>query len=137
MDKKQIFLFTNNDEPHSKFSAKQKQAERRIGDLQDGGVSIFLFPIGEEFNTTKVYQVLFLFYLIVTVTILNNVLIAMSHQELLVSNDRGGILPVSMTTDELLLKICRKCQKKRTFASLVFNLDSNTKFGVRLYNLMR
>jgi hypothetical protein len=57
MDKKQIFLFTNNDEPHSKFSAKQKQAERRIGDLQDGGVSIFLFPIGEEFNTTKVYKV--------------------------------------------------------------------------------
>ncbi|XP_046438131.1 X-ray repair cross-complementing protein 6-like isoform X3 [Daphnia pulex] len=112
-DKKQIFLFTNNDEPHSKFSAKQKQAERRIGDLQDGGVSIFLFPIGEEFNTTKVYQ------------------------ELLESNDKGGILPGSMTTDELLLKICRKCQKKRTFASLVFNLDSNTKFGVRLYNLIR
>jgi len=56
-DKKQIFLFTINDEPHSKFSAKQKQAERRIGDLQDEGVSIFLFPIGEAFNTAKVYQV--------------------------------------------------------------------------------
>lgn len=112
-DNKKIFLFTNNDEPHSKFSNKQKQAEKRIGDLQDGNVSIFLFPIGEAFDTSKVYQ------------------------DLLMSNEYGSILSGSMTADELLSKICRKGQKKRPVANLVFNVDSNTKFGVKLYNLIR
>ncbi|KAI9557726.1 hypothetical protein GHT06_017555 [Daphnia sinensis] len=58
-------------------------------------------------------------------------------QELLMSNEGGGILSGSMTADELLSKICLKGQKKRPVANLVFNLDSDTKFGVKLYNLIR
>lgn len=53
------------------------------------------------------------------------------------SNEYGSILSGSMTADELLSKICRKGQKKRPVANLVFNVDSNTKFGVKLYNLIR
>ena len=56
-DKKYIFLFTNNDLPHSKFSDKHKQAERRFGDLQDDDVSVFLFPIGDHFDPEKLYKV--------------------------------------------------------------------------------
>ena len=56
-DSKQLFLFTNSEEPHSKFSNVHKHAERRFGDLQDDGVSVYLFPIGEDFDASKVYQV--------------------------------------------------------------------------------
>lgn len=60
--KRQIFLFTNEDEPHDKFSDKHKQAERRIGDLLDSKVDLFLFPIGENFDVKKIYQVALISY---------------------------------------------------------------------------
>lgn len=56
-DSKSIFLFTNNDQPHPILSDLHKQAERRVSDLQEGGSSIYLFPIGESFEVNKFYKV--------------------------------------------------------------------------------
>lgn len=64
-------MFTNTDEPHSKYSDKHKQAERRIGDLQENHVSLYLFPVGENFSAEKIYKVAFLELLLRRFIILN------------------------------------------------------------------
>lgn len=52
-------------------------------------------------------------------------------------NGDARILPCSSTTDELLSKITPKAQKKRPLTTLIFNLNPEIKFGVKLYNLIR
>jgi len=111
-DNRYIYLVTNNDEPHPNFSDHQKQASRRVADLEDANIILTLFPMGTHFDGGKFYQ------------------------KLLCVSDSNTILTFSNSLEELLTKMYRKSYKKRCTARIIFKMH-DMKIGVGLYNLIR
>lgn len=51
-----IYIFTNNEEPHSSVSSELQQTFLRAKDLHDNDVSVVLVPLIDEFDVDKFYK---------------------------------------------------------------------------------
>ena len=131
-DNRYIYLVTNNDEPHPNFSDHQKQASRRVADLEDANIILTLFPMGTHFDGGKFYQVII--SNVLDLLEFNSILVWL--QKLLCVSDSNTILTFSNSLEELLTKMYRKSYKKRCTARIIFKMH-DMKIGVGLYNLIR
>ncbi|KAJ7370949.1 X-ray repair cross-complementing protein 6 [Desmophyllum pertusum] len=103
---KRVMLFTNNDNPHADDPALQRQAKTKSRDLSEIGIAIELMHIQPSDH-------------------------ALIQDVIHMDEDEGGILPdPAEKFEELLTRVQKKEQKKRTTTTLPFMLADGVELGV-------
>ncbi|KAI1319829.1 X-ray repair cross-complementing protein 6 [Mortierella claussenii] len=116
---KRMFLFTNEDDPHSEDISLRSASKVRAKDLQQFGLKIELFDIdkpGEKFNRKNFYK---------------DILI-----EGVDDDDAAPTEDTSSKLSELLQRVQRKEVKKRALFNIPLKLAPGLEIGVKGYNLV-
>ncbi|KAF9896793.1 X-ray repair cross-complementing protein 6, partial [Lobosporangium transversale] len=116
---KRLFLFTNEDDPHSGDISLRSASKVRANDLQQFGIKIELFDIdkpGEKFNRKTFYK---------------DILI-----DVMDDDEEGTTDDVSTKLSELLQRVQRKEVKKRAYFNIPLKLAPGLEIGVKGYNLV-
>ncbi|XP_030845422.1 X-ray repair cross-complementing protein 6 isoform X2 [Strongylocentrotus purpuratus] len=115
---KRVLLFTNDDHPHDKNVAFQRQAKQKAKDLDDIGIEILLMHMAlpdSPFRFSEFYQ-------------------DIVHG----SEDEEGLIPdASEKFEQLLARVRAKDHKKRTTGRIPFSLGKGLELGVGVYTLVR
>jgi len=113
---KRILLFTNNDDPHRVDNEKKKRAIRKAKDLSDLGIDLQLLHLKSEgeFDVNKFY------------------IDIMDDEE-----EEGDLPDPAEKLDELMMRVRMKEYKKRSTASVAFQLGGGMNMGVSIYSLNR
>ncbi|KAK3842166.1 MAG: SPOC like C-terminal domain-containing protein [Linnemannia gamsii] len=118
---KRLFLFTNEDDPHTSDISLRSASKVRAKDLQEFGIKIELFDMDkpmEKFNRKNFYKDILLDA---------------------VEEDDDGPSQEEHTTaklGELLQRVRRKEVKKRSLFNIPLKLSTNLEIGVKGYNLV-
>ncbi|KAF9431936.1 X-ray repair cross-complementing protein 6 [Entomortierella beljakovae] len=118
---KRLFLFTNDDDPHSGDISLRSASKVRAKDLQDFGIKIELFDIdkkAEPFNKTTFYK---------------DILIDGSDD---VDEEGTSAENTSTKLSELLQRVQRKEVKKRALFNIPLKLAPGLEIGVKGFNLV-
>ncbi|XP_029325383.1 X-ray repair cross-complementing protein 6 [Mus caroli] len=118
MSHKRIMLFTNEDDPHARDSAKASRARTKASDLRDTGIFLDLMHLKkpEGFNVSKFYRDI----------------ITTAEDE-----DLGVHFEESSKLEDLLRKVRAKETKKRVLSRLKFKLGEDVVLMVGIYNLVQ
>ncbi|KAI8598353.1 SPOC like C-terminal domain-containing protein [Dissophora ornata] len=118
---KRMFLFTNEDDPHSGDISLRSASKVRAKDLQQFGIKIELFDIDkpeEKFNRKNFYKDIFIE--------------GMDDEE----DEDAPADDTSAKLGELLQRVQRKEVKKRSMFNIPFKLAPGLEIGVKGYNLV-
>nr|XP_048301030.1 X-ray repair cross-complementing protein 6 [Myodes glareolus]XP_048301031.1 X-ray repair cross-complementing protein 6 [Myodes glareolus]XP_048301032.1 X-ray repair cross-complementing protein 6 [Myodes glareolus] len=118
MSHKRIMLFTNEDDPHSRDSAKASRARTKAGDLRDTGIFLDLMHLKKRggFDISLFYRDI----------------ISIAEGE-----DLGVHFEESSKLEDLLRKVRAKETKKRVLSRLKFKLGKDVALMVGVYNLVQ
>jgi ATP-dependent DNA helicase 2 subunit 1 len=116
---KRVFMFTNNDDPHSSSLPLQRQAKTKAKDMADTGIDIELLylppPDGSSFNLSRFYQ-----------------------DVMMMADDEVSSLPdPAERFEELLTRVRSKDYKKRALQRIPFFLGNGVQLGIGVYTLVR
>ncbi|KAF9931124.1 X-ray repair cross-complementing protein 6 [Linnemannia zychae] len=118
---KRVFLFTNEDDPHSSDISLRSASKVRAKDLQEFGIKIELFDMDkpmDKFNRSNFYKDILLDAAV---------------------DDEDSPSQEEQTTaklGELLQRVRRKEVKKRSLFNIPLKLSPNLEIGVKGYNLV-
>ncbi|KAF9130438.1 X-ray repair cross-complementing protein 6 [Mortierella sp. 14UC] len=119
---KRLFLFTNEDDPHSNDISLRSASKVRAKDLQEFGIKIELFDMDkpmEKFNRKNFYK--------------DILLDAVDDEE---DNSPSQEEQTSAKLGELLQRVRRKEVKKRSLFNIPLKVSPNLEIGVKGYNLV-
>ncbi|KAH7049058.1 SPOC like C-terminal domain-containing protein [Linnemannia elongata] len=118
---KRLFLFTNEDDPHSNDISLRSASKVRAKDLQEFGIKIELFDMDkpmQKFHRTNFYK--------------DILLDSVDDNEESQSQEEQTTAKLG----ELLQRVRRKEVKKRSLFNIPFKLSTNLEIGVKGYNLV-
>lgn len=118
MSHKRIMLFTNEDDPHGRDSAKASRARTKASDLRDTGIFLDLMHLKKPggFDVSVFYRDI----------------ITTAEDE-----DLGVHFEESSKLEDLLRKVRAKETKKRVLSRLKFKLGEDVVLMVGIYNLVQ
>ncbi|XP_037016347.2 X-ray repair cross-complementing protein 6 isoform X1 [Artibeus jamaicensis] len=118
MSHKRIMLFTNEDDPHGKDSAKASRARTKAGDLRDTGIFVDLMHLKKHggFDTSLFYR---------------DIISVAEDEDLQVHFQESSKL------EDLLRRVRAKETKKRALVRLKFKLNKDIALSVGIYNTVQ
>ncbi|XP_077932808.1 X-ray repair cross-complementing protein 6 isoform X3 [Halichoerus grypus] len=118
MSHKRIMLFTNEDDPHGKDSAKASRARTKAGDLRDTGIFLDLMHLRKRggFDISLFYQ---------------DIISTAEDEDLGVHFEESGKL------EDLLRKVRAKETRKRVLCRLKLKLSKDLALTVGIYNMVQ
>ncbi|KAJ7330030.1 hypothetical protein JRQ81_016204 [Phrynocephalus forsythii] len=118
MSHKRIMLFTNEDNPHGRDSAKAKFARTKAADLRETGIYLDLMHLKKPggFDISLFYR---------------DIINTAEDEDLGVQFDESGKL------EDLMKKVRAKETRKRSLARLNFCLGKDVAFSVGVFNLVQ